>query len=127
MMISLDGGSAGNQLSLMALGAVKKADLKPRMDGDGNPKTAPNGAPTYATPLKLLAVEEGVPVGEIRNASVHVCMATDLAFGQAYKPAGQVWITHYISGNNRLGVSVIVERIEAVRASSMPDMPGGER
>lgn len=127
MLVSLDGATAGEQLSLMALGAVKKADMKARLDGEGNPKTAPNGAPTYSTPLKLLAVEDGVPVGEIRNASVHLCTPTDLTFGQAYKPAGQVWITHYIAGNNRLGVSVIVERIESLRASSMPDMPGGER
>ena len=127
MMISLEGTTAEGQFSLMALGAIKKADIKPRLDGDGNPKVAPNGAPTYSTPLKLLALEDGVPVGEVRNASVHVCTPTDLTFGQAYKPAGQVWITHYISGNNRLGVSVIVERIEAVRPSSMPDMPGGER
>lgn len=127
MLVSLDGASAEGQFSLMALGATKKGDMKPRVDGDGNPKTAPNGAPTYATPLKLLAVENGSPVGEVRNATVHVCMPTDLAFGQTYKPAGQVWVTHYIAGNNRLGVSVIVERIEPLRASSLPELPGGDR
>lgn len=127
MLVSLDGATAGNQLSLMALGAVKKGDMKARVDGEGNPKLAPNGSPTYSTPLKLLAVEDGVPVGEIRNASVHVCTPVDLAFGQAYRPAGNVWITHYISGNNRLGVSVVVEKIEPVRASSLPELPGGER
>ncbi len=127
MMISLDPANAGEQLSLMALGAVKKGDMKARVDGEGTPKLSPAGSPTYSTPLKLLAVEDGNPVGEIRNASVHVCTPTDLAFGQTYKPAGQVWITHYIAGNNRLGVSVVVERIEPLRASSLPELPGGER
>lgn len=127
MMISLDGATAEGQFSFMALGATKKGDMKARVDGEGNPKTAPNGTPTFSTPLKLLAVEDDVPVGEIRNASVHTCTPVDLVFGQSYKPAGQVWITHYISGNNRLGVSVIVERIEPVRPSSLPEMPEVER
>ncbi len=127
MIILIDGANAGNQLSLMALGAIKKSDLKPRLDSEGNPKLSPAGAPTYATPLKLLAVEDGNPVGEVRNASVHLCTPVDLVFGQTYKPAGQVWVTHYISGNNRLGVSVVVEKIEPVRPSSLPELPGGER
>ena len=127
MIILIDGATAGEQFSMMSLGATKKTDMKPRLDQDGNPKIAPNGSPTYSTPLKLLAVEDGVPVGEIRNASVHLCTPTDLVFGQSYKPAGQVWITHYIAGNNRLGVSVVVEKIEPLRASSLPELPGGER
>lgn len=127
MIILIDGTNAGEQLSMMSLGATKKTDMKPRLDQDGNPKLSPAGAPTFSTPLKLLALEDGVPVGEVRNASVHLCTPVDLVFGQAYRPAGKVWITHYISGNNRLGVSVVVEKIEPLRASSLPELPGGER
>ncbi len=36
MIILIDGANAGNQLSLMALGAIKKSDLKPRLDSEGN-------------------------------------------------------------------------------------------
>lgn len=82
-------------------------------------KTAPDGRPVFRTSLKGLTLDDaGKPSKEEQNLTLAVIEPCDVSAGVPMVAAGRVWVTHYVTNNNRLGVSIIAERLEPLNATN---------
>jgi hypothetical protein len=82
--------------------------------GEQITKTAPDGRPVFRTALKALRVKENQINGEDNNVTLGLLTQPEIEAGKIYRLSGKTWITHYVTNNNRLGVSIIAETIKAM-------------
>lgn len=119
MKIEIENGSKlSNQIVFVSLFAVKADEFKTktRKDDDGKEQQVTlDGKSEFRTPLKGLRVLDGSPVSEEKNVTIAVLTPTALEAGKYYAPAGKTVITHYVTNTNRLGVSIVAERVELVK------------
>lgn len=87
--------------------------------GKTTTKTAPDGRPVYRTDLKALAVDEsGKPTREEHNISITVLEPSEIIAGIPMKATGTIWVTPYVTNTNRIGISIIAERLEPVTSNN---------
>lgn len=80
-------------------------------------KLSPDGRPTYSSGCVLL-VDRAGDVRPDKSASVHVVEpAATYVLGEQYVAAGQVWVTPYTAANDRVALSVTVERLVPPKAT----------
>ena len=107
----------------LSMGSAKPADFLPKKDGDGNPKLSPSGKPLFrASALRAIRMDQdGHPAGEDSSVSLAVEQPASITFGKLYKVSGKTFVTPYVNGDGRLGLSISAETIVPATAQ------GGER
>lgn len=101
-------------LDVQFLSMSREDVLPPKKDQEGNQKTDDKGNPLFAARgLKAVRMFDGVPTGSDDSVTVAVRNQPQggLSFGQVYRLAGAVTVTHYVAGNGRLGVSITADGI----------------
>lgn len=104
------------ELEFIATSGIDKP--QPKVDKDQNPKFSHRGLPLLAARgLELVRKdEEGNAVGT--ESSVFLGLEAfpegGITFGARYVAVGQVQVTHFVTGQNRLGVSLQVEALEQI-------------
>lgn len=99
--------------------SFKLKTTKEETTGKTTTKTSPDGRNLYRTDLKAVALDEqGQPIREEQNVTLAVIEPTAVTASIPMKATGKIWVTHYITNNNRIGVSIIAERLEPVTSNN---------
>lgn len=83
-------------------------------DGVKEVKVAPDGSgrQQYRSNLTVLSLDDrGNVTRQESDTTVSILSPVDVVAGVHYQASGAVWITHYVTNGNRLGVSIVVESI----------------
>lgn len=104
------------ELEFIATSGIDKP--QPKVDKDKNPKFSHRGLPLLAARgLELVRKdEEGNAIGTESNIFLGLESFPEegIKFGARYVAAGQVQVTHFVTGTNRLGVSLQIEALEQI-------------
>lgn len=86
-------------------------EMRPRLK-EGVPKLSPDGRPTYASGVVVARDDGGVD----RNVTIAVIELGKFPLGMAVRPDGKAWLTPYVTDAQRLGISIVCERLIPVKA-----------
>lgn len=124
MKITTNAASLAGSIKLMATLPQKAADAQAksftnRETGVIETKTTADGRPLYRADFNVLALDEnGVPARQERDVSLSLVKPVDVMAGVYYVLAGEVTVTHYVTANGRLGVSLIAETVVPEKQAS---------
>lgn len=107
----------GSKLGLVAMvgAAIGKDDWAEKKDFNSEEvKKSQDGRTIHTTRKAMLWMDENGE--EVRDLSVAVIETAEVKAMGRVRIAGKTWITHYIKDGRRLGVSIVAERLEPVKA-----------
>lgn len=110
--------TTGDALTLEFIATSGIDKPQPKVDKDKNPKFSHRGRPLLtARGLELVRKDEqGNAIGTETNVFLGLENFPEggIKFGERYIATGQVLVTHFVTGTNRLGVSLQIESLEQI-------------
>lgn len=121
MKLSVSANEVNSELTWIALLPQAATDFRPKQGRDAHdnavPKLTDSGQPIFRAELSAVAPDrEGKPRVN-RDASLGVLHPVDVQAGTPYVLSGSVVVTHYVTGSNRLGVSIIADSLVPARSA----------
>ena len=105
-------------VGFIALGEVEV--LPPKKDFEGNPKFDENGNALFnARAFQAVRIIDGKPAGAEDSVSLSLREQPGVVkFGQTLFLSGNITVVHYVTNNNRLGVSITADRLISPKGDS---------
>jgi hypothetical protein len=106
----------------------KKDKLVPKSKRDergmDHPVYDEAGRPIYRTKLYAVGLDKEGDQREEQNVTVGIVNPVDLRMGVTYRLKGEVAVVHYVTQDNRMGVSITAESVvPQTAASASQDKP----
>lgn len=130
MRIKTTGEALASSAVFASLVPAKAGDMEVKSfkdkDGKVETKVAPDGSgrTQYRTALQAMSLDDnGTPARQERDVTVSLLEPADVQFGQVYNLKGNVWVTHYVTNANRMGVSIVAESITPANGGNAASTP----